>query len=160
LVTLTTTESLALTTVPGGGSTLTTVQFAGNRTMLYFGFADDSVTSDRPSLSRLCSAILAFCPVTSGIVIEAPEVAAVGGALASTEGTLDAGFVTVTVDAVVEVLLPQAANVSAMAVAATAAANLSLTLPDNLTVTATLGHRRGKTPLCEEEPSALTWRWQ
>ena len=118
---MTTTESLALTNVPGGGSTLTTVQFAGNRTTLYFGFADDSETSDRPSLSRLCSAILAFCPVTSGIVIEAPEVAAVDGALASTEGTLDAGFVTVNVDAGVEVLLPHAATVSAIAVAATAA---------------------------------------
>jgi hypothetical protein len=145
---LTTTESVALTNVPGGGSTLTTVQFAGNRTTLYFGFADESVTSDRPSLSRLCSAILAFCPVMSGIVIKAPEVVAVGGALASTEGRLDAGFVTVTVeDAVVEVLLPQAATVSAIAVAATAAASLSFTPSDNLTVTATLGHRRGKTPL-------------
>ena len=70
LVTLTITSSLELTAVPGVGSILTTFQFSGARTIVYFGLADASVTLVSPRASSLSSAILAFCPVKSGIVIE------------------------------------------------------------------------------------------
>ena len=70
LVTLTITSSLELTAVPGVGSILTTFQFSGARTIVYFGLADASVTLVSPRASSLSSAIFAFCPVKSGIVIE------------------------------------------------------------------------------------------
>jgi hypothetical protein len=56
--------------VPAAGSVLTTVQFCGARTMVYFGVAEASVTLLSPRASSLSSAIFAFCPVKSGIVIE------------------------------------------------------------------------------------------
>ena len=62
--------SLELTAVPGAGSILTTVQFAGANTFWYFEVAEANSTSVIPRASSLFSAIFAFCPVKSGIVIE------------------------------------------------------------------------------------------
>ena len=132
LVTLTTTASPALTEVPGGGSILTTVQLAGNSTMLYFWFAEDNSTLVRPRSSSFCSAIFPFCPVTSGIVIE-PGALAVDGALLPTDGapaadgTVDAGLVTVTVDGFDVLVLPQAAAIKAIAQTDPATRTLALT---------------------------------
>jgi predicted extracellular nuclease len=82
--------------------------------MVYFGFAEESVTLVSPRASSLSSAIFAFCPVRSaGMVIEpAAAVAVVGGAVAFHDRTtLDADSVTVTVDGGLAVLLPHAATV-------------------------------------------------
>ena len=70
LVTFSITSSLELIAVPGVGSILTTFQFSGASTIVYFGLADASVTLVSPRDSSLSSAIFAFCPVKSGIVIE------------------------------------------------------------------------------------------
>jgi len=117
--------------VPGAGSILTTVQFAGASTMVYFGFAEARVTSDSPRASSLSSAIFAFCPVKSGIVIEpAVAVAVAGDTCVFHDGRLGADFVTVTVDGELEVVLPQAATGSATA--DTAPANQTI-FPSNFT---------------------------
>ena len=60
LVTFRTTGSSDCTTVPGGGSILTTVQFAATITIVYLGFAEASVTSVRPSFVSFLRAISAF----------------------------------------------------------------------------------------------------
>lgn len=120
-MTLTTIESLELTAVPGAGSILTTVQFAGANTMVYFGFAEASVTLVSPRAVSLSSAIFAFCPVKSGIVIDpAVAVAVAGDTVVFHDGRLGADCVTVTVDGELEVVLPQAATVTATAQAAPA----------------------------------------
>lgn len=95
---------------------LTTVQLAGTNTFWYFGFAEASSTFVNPSALSLFSAILAFCPVRSGMV-SGPDAAGlvVDGALAFHDGTLGSDFVTVTVEGGLDVLPPQAATVSATA---------------------------------------------
>jgi hypothetical protein len=122
LVTLSTTVSPGSTVVPGAGSMPTTVQFAGTNTFWYFEVAEASSTFVNPRAFSLFSAILAFCPVKSGMVT-GPDAAGVvvDGALAVQDGTLGADFVTVTVEGGLAVLPPQAATVSATA--HTAAAN-------------------------------------
>ena len=123
LVTLSTTVSLASTVVPGAGSILTTVQLAGTNTFWYFGVAEASSTLLNPIALSLFSAILAFCPVKSGIVRGPDAAGAVvddDGALAVHDGTLGSDFVTVTVEGGLDVVPPQAATVSAIAHAAAA----------------------------------------
>lgn len=118
LVTLTTTGSPELTTVPGAGSILTTVQFDASKTMLYFGFADARFTSVRPRCSRFLRTISAFWPVTSGIVICV-------GAGASVVVTTGAGacaiVVLVTVTGAEVVVVPHAGIEVAMATSVIAA---------------------------------------
>jgi hypothetical protein len=109
----------------------TTVQFAGTNTFWYFEVAEASSTFVNPRAFSLFSAILAFCPVRSGMVI-GPAAAGVvdgsllidDGALAVHDGMLGSDFVTVTVEGGLDVLLPQAATVTATA--HTAAANWTI----------------------------------
>ncbi|KLO33424.1 hypothetical protein ABH37_00795 [Mycobacterium haemophilum] len=60
LVTFTMTGSPGCTTVPAGGSMLTTVQFAAWMTKVYLGFAEVNFTSVKPRLSSFFLAISAF----------------------------------------------------------------------------------------------------
>lgn len=102
----------------------TTVQFAGTNTFWYFEVAEASSTFVSPRDFSLFSAIFAFCPVRSGMVI-GPDMTDVvgalaidGGALAFHDGALGADFVTVTVEGGLAVLPPQATTASAIADAA------------------------------------------
>lgn len=84
----------------------TTVQFAGTKTFWYLAVADARVTFVNPRAFSLSSAIFAFCPIRSGIVMAAAVVgagaayvfdgSALGpsdGALVAQAGALDAGWV-------------------------------------------------------------------
>lgn len=121
----------------------TTVQFAGTNTFWYFEVAEASSTFVNPRDLSVSSAILAFFPVRSGMVIGPDAAGAVvdgaleidDGALAVHDGILGADFVTVTVEGGLAVLPPQPALASASAHTAAADwAVLLLTVPPFLDV--------------------------
>lgn len=121
LVTLRMTVSLALTVVPGAGSMATTVQLAGTNTFWYFSVAETRSMSVKPRALSLFSAIFAFSPVRSGIVIGADATGLVvsgelktdDGVLELHDGVLDWDCVTVTVEVGLDVVPPHAAIVNA-----------------------------------------------
>jgi hypothetical protein len=143
LVTLRITVSPALIAVPGAGSMATTVQLAGTKTFWYFSVAETSSTSVKPRALSLFSAIFAFSPVRSGIVIGADatgvvvsgELVTEDGSLELHDGELDWDCVTVTVEGGLDVLPPQAAIVSATAnVPVAIAAVFRFTVAERITV--------------------------
>lgn len=95
-----------------------------------------------PRAFSLFSAIFAFCPVKSGMVI-GPDatgfvvngaMATEDGALAVHDGTLGADFVTVTVEGGLDVVLVQATTVKATPHSATAIwANFRFTVAERIT---------------------------
>jgi hypothetical protein len=127
------TVSLALTVVPGAGSMATTVQLAGTKTFWYFSVAETRSMSVKPRALSLFSAIFAFSPVRSGIVIGADATGLVvsgelktdDGVLELHDGVLDWDCVTVTVEVGLDVVPPHAAIVNATA---TATANVPVAI--------------------------------
>jgi hypothetical protein len=116
----------------------TTVQFAGTKTFWYLAVAEASSTLVSPSAFNLSSAIFAFCPIKSGIVMDAAAAGAgaayvfEGSALGTSDGALVAHtlvlgagwvWVIVTVGGGVDVVPPSQAT-TADATAETSAANI------------------------------------